>query len=85
MKDLCKNIGMSPVHVAIAWLFKKEAVGSVLAGARNKKQAVSNAEAGTIEIDDSTEQELDQIFGTVKELTGTNPDMWKRGTDSRYK
>jgi aryl-alcohol dehydrogenase-like predicted oxidoreductase len=72
------------VHVALAWLFHKPAVTSVLAGvqsAAGRKQAHRRGMSPSAE----TMRRLDEATGGFKQKLGPDPDMWGAGEDSRYR
>jgi aryl-alcohol dehydrogenase-like predicted oxidoreductase len=60
-KEVAERAGRSLVHLAIRWLIHQPGVTSVLVGARNSRQAVSNAQALDYEIADSVFDELTAI------------------------
>ena len=73
------------VHVALAWLLRKPAVTSVLAGARNREQVNSNLIAGSLSLSAETMARLDEATADLKAKLGPDPDMWGVGADSRYR
>jgi aryl-alcohol dehydrogenase-like predicted oxidoreductase len=46
---LAAGAGLTPTHAALAWLSQLEGVSTVIPGARTVEQAISNAEAGSVE------------------------------------
>jgi aryl-alcohol dehydrogenase-like predicted oxidoreductase len=71
--------------LAVAWLLQQPAVTSVLAGIRRPDQALANARAAELRLDDATSRELDETTSSVKRALGANPDLWQSGTASRYR
>jgi myo-inositol catabolism protein IolS len=61
MKAVAERAGRSLVHLALRWLLHQPGVTSVLAGARDARQAASNAQALDGEIADSMFEELSAI------------------------
>ena len=61
MKAVAERAGRSLVHLALRWSLHQPGVTSVLAGARDARQAASNAESLDGEIADSMFDELTGI------------------------
>lgn len=85
IRQICADIGQEMVHVALAWLLRKPAVTSVLAGARNPQQVESNLIAGGLSLSAETMRRLDEATDDLKRKLGPDPDMWGTGEDSRYR
>ncbi len=85
IREICADINQAMVHVALAWLLRKPAVTSVLAGARNRDQINSNFAAGSLSLSAETMQRLDDATADLKAKLGPDPDMWGAGADSRYR
>ena len=85
IRQICADIGQEMVHVALAWLLRKPAVTSVLAGARNPQQVESNLIAGGLSLSAETMRRLDEATDELKSKLGTDPDLWGTGKDSRYR
>ncbi len=85
IREICADIGQEMVHVALAWLLRKPAVTSVLAGARSVQQVESNLIAGSLSLSDETMRRLDAATADLKAKLGPDPDMWGTGADSRYR
>ena len=85
IRQICADIQASMVHVALAWLLRKPAVTSVLAGARSPAQIESNRMASDLSLSAETMQMLDAVTDGLKEKLGPQPDMWLTGADSRYR
>ena len=85
IRQICADIGQEMVRVALAWLLRKPAVTSVLAGARNSRQVESNLIAGSLSLSDETMRRLDGATDDLKSKLGPDPDMWGTGADSRYR
>lgn len=85
IRTICEEIGEEMVHVALAWLLHKPAVTSVLAGARTPDHVLSNVKAGNLKLSEQTVQRLDDATETLKQQLGSDPDMWKNPSESRYR
>ena len=81
IREICDGIGRPMAHVALAWLLAQRAVTSVIAGARNARQAGENAAAAEVTLSDDVVRRLSEATDPVKKHTGTNADMWQ--SDSR--
>ena len=71
--------------VALAWTIQQPGVASVIAGARNADQVRENIAFLQNPLSDDALQELDEATRSLKQLLGTNPDMWDGGVNSRYR
>jgi len=80
-RRIAEGLSLPMAHVALAWLLARDAVTSVIAGARNPEQARQNARAGEVKLPASTIEELAAATDEVKAHIGPNADMWQ--TDSR--
>ena len=81
IREICEEVGQPMSRVALAWLLAQDAVTSVIAGARNAKQARENAAAGDLELADDVLTALARATEPVKQHVGLNADMWQ--TDTR--
>ncbi len=81
IRRIASQLGVSMVHLSLAWLIAREGVTAAIAGARNPDQACDNAAAGDVKLSDDTLVALDEATRGVKEALGENADMWQ--TDSR--
>ena len=78
---IAKETGHSMAVIAMAWLLAQEGVTSVLAGARNKEQARSNAAVGDVVLSGDLIRRLSEATADLKERLGPNADPWQ--SDSR--
>lgn len=62
LKQVCESIEVTPAQAAIAWVMAKSGVTTAICGIRTATQAVQNARAAEVEIDDSTMARLESIF-----------------------
>jgi aryl-alcohol dehydrogenase-like predicted oxidoreductase len=77
IKEVARGEGVPMAHLALAWLLRRPAVGVVIAGARNARQARQNAGAADLVLSDEVMAELDAATGALKDALGTNLDMWQ--------
>lgn len=77
IKEICDDLGQPMARVAMAWLLAQPAVTSVLAGARNARQARDNAATGDLVLDDATLAALTDATEPVKAALGQSIDMWQ--------
>jgi aryl-alcohol dehydrogenase-like predicted oxidoreductase len=85
LRDISKQLGHSMADIALAWCLHQPAVTSVLAGARSPQQIHDNARAADIHFDSETLDKLNAITHPVKQILGSNPDMWVAEKDSRIR
>lgn len=78
-----QNLAMN--HVALAWLLAQPMVASVLAGARNRQQALDNAQAGDVQLDEQVIARLSDATDPVKQALGAEPDLWMPPGQSRIR
>ncbi len=83
VRAISDEIGEPMGNVALAWVLSRPAVPSVLAGARNAEQVRANARAAAVELSEDVLKRLTRATEPLKELFGTNPDMWQ--SDSRIR
>lgn len=81
VRQAAGRLGRPMAQVALAWLLHQDGVASVIAGARNARQARENAAAADIELPDDVIEELAAATDAVKQKLGPNLDVWQ--TDSR--
>ncbi len=70
-------------NVALAWVRSRSAVLSLLIGARNPEEVGWNLPAADLKISAEVSAELSTITERVKEIIGSNPDMWN--SDNRMR
>lgn len=58
LNDVANNVGKRPAQVALRWLIEKKGVVAI-PGAKNKKQAIENADAMGWKLDDNILKKLD--------------------------
>lgn len=85
IRTICDEAGVEMGHAALAWLISREAVASVIVGARTPEQAVENAKAGRLELSEDVLAELTRATEGLKEKLGPNADMWESEANSRIR
>lgn len=85
IRRICEEIGQPMAEVALAWLLYQPAVTSVLAGARHPEQIHQNARAAELALSSGAVYVLTEATTELKELFGTNPDMWQSASHSRMR
>lgn len=61
-EKLCKDLGHPPAEVALAWLLHNPVVTAPIIGPRTIEQLESAVQAASIELDQDTLDQLDEIF-----------------------
>lgn len=75
--QIAHDIGQPMGRVAMAWLLRRPGVTAVLAGARNAAQALENAQAAELSLDDEVASRLALATDAVKNILGPNADPWE--------
>jgi len=81
IRRICDSAGVAMAEATLAWLLRRDGVVSVIAGARNARQARQNAGAGEVELSDDVIEALTAATEPVKARVGVNADFWE--SDSR--
>jgi aryl-alcohol dehydrogenase-like predicted oxidoreductase len=61
-ESLCKELGHHPADVAMAWLLQNPAITSPIIGPRTMEQLEGSLKAFEIELDEETNNKLDEIW-----------------------
>lgn len=85
IRHICGQAGVEMSHAALAWLISREAVASVIVGARTPEQALENAKAGSLELPEDVLAQLTAATKELKEKLGPNADMWESEENSRIR
>lgn len=83
IKEICDEVQMG--HASLAWLISRDAVASVIVGARTPEQAIENAKAGAVELPVDVLRQLTAATDILKEKLGPNADMWESKANSRIR
>ena len=62
MRPVADRLGITMAQLALAWTFHQPGVTSAIAGSRNPKHVRQNAEAGDVELDQKTLEELGELI-----------------------
>lgn len=82
LKTFCADNSMTVAQTALAWLLSKDAVTTVIAGARNVSQVEKNAVAMNTTLTPSQIAELDALSEDVKQKIGGHLDAWRTEDDT---
>ena len=77
IRRVCESAGVGMAEAALAWLLSQQAVTSVIAGARNARQARQNARAGDLALPPEMLKALTAATEPVNAYAGTNADFWQ--------
>ena len=78
LRPLADKYGVTVGQLSLAWLIAQPQTNAIV-GARNADQAVQNAAAGDVEIDEDDLEAIDEIGRTVTDRLDKNPIMWNWG------
>jgi myo-inositol catabolism protein IolS len=76
LKPLADELAITLGQLALAWVVSHTNCCAI-AGARNARQAIENAKAGSVQLAPETLAEMDRISKTVTQNLDDNPVMWK--------
>lgn len=85
IRDIAKEAGLNIAQMSLAWLLHQPAVATVIAGASKQSHIESNAAAAAIKLSDDVLAALNKATQPLKELFGTNCDMWDTGDKARMR
>lgn len=74
-EKFCAELGQDPADVALAWLLSRPGVTAPIIGPRTVAQLDNTLGALSVEIDEATEQRLDELFPPVGN-GGPGPEAW---------
>jgi len=83
IRQIAAGIGQPMSLASISWVLQQPGVTSVIAGARTPKQISQLAAAADLDLGSQTVQKLNAATDHVKQILGTNPDMWM--SQSRFR
>ena len=78
LRPLADKYGVTLGQLSLAWLIAQPQTSAIV-GARNAGQAVQNAAAGDVEIDDDDLDAIDEIGRAVTDRLDNSPMMWNWG------
>lgn len=85
VRSIADRLGLSPAHLAVAWLLHQPAVTAVLTGSRSEAQSRANAGAAELSLTGEVLAELASATEEVKQALGPNPDLWQGERHSRFR
>jgi len=77
IREIAEECGQSMADVSIAWLLAQPGMTSVIAGMRTPEQVRRNARAAESELSPDILDELTASTEEVKQVLGSNADMWQ--------
>ncbi|MBN2048775.1 MAG: aldo/keto reductase [Anaerolineaceae bacterium] len=77
IKGIAQEAECSMADISLAWLLSKPGVSSVLAGGRKPDHILQNVKASEFQLETHVVQALDDVSAMLKELMGTNLDMFQ--------
>lgn len=83
IRRMCGTLHQPMARVAVAWLLRQPGVTAVIAGARRPDQIQETAQAAAITLTPETVDELSTATAKLKDVIGSNPDMWQ--STSRFR
>lgn len=63
IRPIAERLGMSLATLALRWDLEQRGVTATIAGSRNADHVRSNAEAGSVRLEQSTLEEMEAMFG----------------------
>lgn len=83
LHNICETTGYSMATFAMQFLKTRGTVGSILVGARNINQLKANIEAYNTEIPDELMKVAVLLSDRLKNVMGTNADLWENSNNGR--
>lgn len=83
IQQIAIEIGQPMALVSVAWVLQQARVASAIVGARTPEQIQQMAGAADLKLDPDVLKKLTNATNQVKQILGTNPDMWS--SISRYR
>lgn len=83
LHNICEATGYSMVTYALQFLKTREAVGSILVGARNVEQLRENIKAYNTAIPEELMKVVELLSEKLRGYMGTNADLWENGNNGR--
>lgn len=83
IREISHQLGQPMADVALAWVRRQPGVEGVIVGARTPAQLHNNLRGLTLELAPETLAALDQATAPLKQMLGSNVDLWQ--SDSRVR
>lgn len=85
IRAICRDAGRAMADVSLAWIMQQPGIVSVIAGAASPKQLQQNLNSVDSSLTQETVDRLNEATSGLKQVLGSNPDMWDGGENSRYR
>jgi aryl-alcohol dehydrogenase-like predicted oxidoreductase len=85
IREIARQAERSMAEIALAWTIQQPGVASVIAGARTESQLRENVSFLENPLSDDTLAQLNRATEELKQILGTNADMWDGTEKSRYR
>lgn len=79
IRKISEDTGIQMDHLSLAWILAQSGITSVIAGGRTPAQALSNAQAGNIQLSRDVVDALSAATEEVKIVVGDDADPWIHG------
>lgn len=83
LQKICKKSGFSMIELAFGFLKAKKEVSSILVGARNQDQLMTNIKAMNIMVPDDVISAVTKLSDPLKDKMGYNADLWQNDDGGR--
>ncbi len=85
IREISRELGRTMPDVALAWCLQQPGVASVIAGAASAEQVRQNLISMEQPLPEDVLRRLSDATQPLRELLGSNPDMWQGTADSRFR
>lgn len=85
LQKLAKTWNLSLSELALNWIKSEPQVASIIVGASRPEQLEANLRAIEHPLDSSQIQEINDVTSKVKEMLGSNADLWQSDEKSRIR
>ncbi|XP_070565685.1 uncharacterized oxidoreductase YccK-like [Ptychodera flava] len=72
--DVCKEANVSMSEASLSWILAQQGISAVVVGARTPEQVEENCKL--VKLSSDTVMKLDECTEDLKDVFGSNPDMW---------
>lgn len=83
IRQIAREINQPMAVVSVSWLLHQAGITSVITGARKPEHIQGSVLAAELQLSSEVIDKLAKVTDQVKQLLGTNPDMWQ--SNSRYR
>ena len=85
IRRIAEGMGVSMVHLSIAWIMARPGVSCVLVGSRTPAQLADNVAAIQLPLSPEVVAELDRATEALRLKLGPNADYWQGGEQTRVR